>query len=155
MILSVFAWVIASSGSWGSICYGFLVTLGICRCLDGLEQQWRFGLCWWLFVADSGDIVRGSFTYSPWVIVKGYSSGLFVAYGSPSCVGCAAPDCGLGVWCLLVREPPSGWIPTMGTSLPASKWTSVKNHCVISCHWDSIVIDWLHLVIGSSLDTAI
>jgi hypothetical protein len=38
---------------------GFLVTLGGCRHLDGLHQRWRSGMCWWLFMADSGDLVRG------------------------------------------------------------------------------------------------
>jgi hypothetical protein len=38
---------------------GVLVTLGGCRHLDGLEHRWRFGTCWWLFVAGSGDLVGG------------------------------------------------------------------------------------------------
>jgi hypothetical protein len=38
---------------------GVLVTLGGCRHLDGLEQRWRFSTYWWLFVAGSGDLVRG------------------------------------------------------------------------------------------------
>jgi hypothetical protein len=45
----------------GLFAMGFLVTLGFCRQLDGLEQWWRFGMCWWLFVAGSSDwFVRGS-----------------------------------------------------------------------------------------------
>jgi hypothetical protein len=36
----------------------FLVTLGGCRHLDSLEQWWRSGTCWCLFVAGSGDLVR-------------------------------------------------------------------------------------------------
>jgi hypothetical protein len=99
---------------------------------------------WWLWgVLDlsSGGEPKGPLVDCSWFV------------WSSSCVGCAAPDCRLDVWCLLVREHPIEWIAITGTSLPASKWTSVKNHCVISCHRDSIVIDWLHLVIGSFLDT--
>ena len=69
---------------------------------------------------------------------------------SSSCVGCAAPYWGFGVWCQLAREPPSEWIATTRTSLPASNWTSVKNHCVHHWFWGDwssllsiFVIDWL------------
>ena len=56
---------------------------------------------------------------------------------------------GFGVWCQLAREPPSEWIATTRTSLPASKWTLVKNHCIIIWFrgdWSSLIfillIDW-------------
>jgi hypothetical protein len=41
-------------------CYGcgFLVTLGGCCHLDGLEQRWRSGTCWWLFVTVYNDLMR-------------------------------------------------------------------------------------------------
>ena len=65
---------------------------------------------------------------------------------SSSCVGCVAPYWGFGMWCQLAREPPSEWITTTRTSLLASKWTSVKNHCVhhLIVRWlvFIIVIDW-------------
>jgi hypothetical protein len=42
------------------ICCGILISLGGCRHLNGLEQRWRFGTCWWLFVAGFGElVVRG------------------------------------------------------------------------------------------------
>ena len=43
------------------------------------------------------DDLYGVLVPSPWEITKGNSSGLLVACGSSSCVGCAAPNCGLGV----------------------------------------------------------
>jgi hypothetical protein len=97
-----------------------------CRHLDGLEQWGSSsgGRCFSL--APIMVIVRGS-----WALPDGepkeYSSGLFVAYMILILVGCVAPYCGFGVWCQLACEPPSEWITTMRTSLPASKWTSVKN----------------------------
>jgi hypothetical protein len=73
-----------------------------------------------------------------------------------SCVGCAAPYWGFGVWCQLAREPPSEWIATMRTSLPANKWTSVKKSLchsfdseVIGLHWYSFL--WLIDSIGDWL----
>jgi hypothetical protein len=70
---------------------------------------------------------------------------------SSSCVGCVAPSYGFGRWCQLAREPPSEWIATTRISLVVSKWTSVKNHCVIIWFrgdWSSLVfifvIDSLH-----------
>jgi hypothetical protein len=38
---------------------GVLVILGGCCHLDGLEQRWRSGTYWWLFMAGSGVLVRG------------------------------------------------------------------------------------------------
>ena len=64
---------------------------------------------------------------------KSNFSGLRVSYGSSSCVGCVAPGCGLGVWCLLAREPPSEWIAITGTSLPASKWSSKEKSLCLDC----------------------
>jgi hypothetical protein len=123
-----------------------LVTLGGCH-LDGLVQRGSSngGRC--LSLAPIMVIVRGS-----WPFPGGKPKGTLVDCSwlvwSSSCVGCAAPNCGLGVWCLLAREPPSEWIAIIGTSLPASKWTSVKN-CVSSLSpkisLDFIVIAWLSL----------
>jgi hypothetical protein len=59
VIQSVFAWVIASNGTWGSIWCGFLVPLSVCWCLDGLEQRRSVGKSWWLFLATSWWLVRG------------------------------------------------------------------------------------------------
>ena len=93
-------------------------------------------------------IVRGS-----WPFPDGEPKGTLVNCSwlvwSSSCVGCAAPYWGFGVWFQLAREPPSEWIATTRTSLLASKWTSVKNHCVIIWFWGDwsslvfiLVIDW-------------
>ena len=79
--------------------------------------------------SDRGDC-EGVLTFPRWR-VKRYSSGLLVACVILICVGCAAPYWGFGVWCQLAREPPSEWIATTRTSLPPSKWTSVKKYCVI------------------------
>ena len=48
-----------------------------------------------VFGSDRGDC-EGFLTFR-WRRAKMYSSGLLVACGSSSCVGCAAPSCGLGV----------------------------------------------------------
>jgi hypothetical protein len=130
------------------------VTLDGCRHLDGLVQRGSSsgGRC--LSLAPIVEIVRSSWPFSGGEL-KGTLVDCSWLVWSSSCVGCAAPDCGLGVWCLLAHEPPSEWIAIIETSLPASKWTSVKNYCVISWHRDSIVIDWIHLVIGSFLDMTV
>jgi hypothetical protein len=44
---------------------GFLVTIGGCRHLDGMEQWWSFGTSWILFVATPGDFCEGFLTFSP------------------------------------------------------------------------------------------
>ena len=86
-------------------------------------------------------IVRGS-----WPFPSGEPKGTLVNCSwlvwSSSYVGYAAPYWGFGVWCQWAREPPSEWITTTRTNLPASKWTSVKNHCVIiwfQGDWSSLV----------------
>jgi hypothetical protein len=62
---------------------GVLVTLGGCHHLDGLEQRWRSGTCWWLFVASSGDC-EGSCTF-PDGKPKGNSSRLLVSLSYLTC----------------------------------------------------------------------
>ena len=100
-------------------------------------------------------IVRGSWPFSgreP----KGTRVNCSWLVWSSSCVGCAAPYWGFGMWCQLAREPLSEWIATTRTSLLASKWTSVKNHCVIIWFWgvwSSLVLFlWLK---ASLLDSAV
>jgi hypothetical protein len=63
--------------------------------------------------SDHGDC-EGFLTFPRWRAKK-YSSVLHIVCGSLSCVGCATPDCELGVWCLLVYEPPSRCIAITGT----------------------------------------
>jgi len=65
--------------------------------------------------------------------------------------GCAAPAEGLTLNCQLARDPSRGCIATTRTTLPGSKWTSVKKYYVISYRGFSLVIvivivivsDWL------------
>ena len=55
--------MIASSGTWGSLCYGFLVSLGGCCHLDGLDSGGalaRVGDCLW----PAAVIVRGLAPFS-------------------------------------------------------------------------------------------
>ena len=125
-----------------------LVTLGGYHHLDGLEQWGSLSAGWWLSVAPIIVIMKGS-----WPFPSGEPKGTLVDYSwlvwSSSCVGYVAPYWGFGVWSQLAHEPPSEWIATTRTSLPASKWTSIKNHCVIFWFWGDwssllfiIVIDW-------------
>ena len=94
-------------------------------------------------------IVRGS-----WPFPGGEPKGTLVDCSwlvwSSSCVGCAAPYWGFGMWCQLAREPPSEWIATTRSSLPVSKLTSIKIIMFIIWFrgdWSSLVfilvIDWL------------
>jgi hypothetical protein len=126
-----------------------LVSLGGYRHLDGLVQRGSSSRGRWLSSAPIVVIVRGS-----WPFPSGEPKDTLMDCSwlvwSLSCIGYAAPDCRLGVWCLLACEPLSEWIATTGTNLPASKWTSVKNYCVILClgfHWYSLwlidIILWL------------
>ena len=115
----------------------WLVTIDGCHHLDGLEQRGSSSRGWWLSLAPIVVIVRGS-----WPFPGGEPKGTLVDCSwlvwSSSCVGCAAPYWGFGVWSQLAREPPSEWIATTRTSLPASKWTSIKNHCV-----HHLILRWL------------
>jgi hypothetical protein len=114
-----------------------LVTLGGCRHLNGLEQRGLSSGGWWLSLAPIVVIVRGSWPF-PSGEPKGTLVGCSWLVWSSSCVGCEAPYWGFGVWCQLAREPPSEWIATTRSSLLASKWTSVKNHCV-----HHLILRWL------------
>ena len=91
-------------------------------------------------------IVRGS-----WPFLGGEPKGTLVDCSwlvwSSSCVGCAAPYWGFGVWCQLAREPSSEWIATTRSSLPVSKWTSVKNHCIYY-----LILRWLVFIVIHSYD---
>jgi hypothetical protein len=124
-----------------------LVTLSGCHHLDSLEQQGSLSRGWWLSPAPIVVIVSGSWPF-PSREPKGTLVDCSWFMWSSSCVGCVAPYWGFCVWCQLVRESQSEWIATMRTSLPASKWTSVKilvSSCLWGFHWISL---WL---IGSIL----
>ena len=110
-------------------------------------------MSWWLvdrraeevIVSDSDHCDCEGILCLPRRSAKGNSSGLHVACGSSSCVGCAAPRCGFGMWCQLAREPPSEWIATTGTSYLASKWTSEEKLIVSS--FVSLVLFGIHWLI--------
>ena len=128
--------------------WDLLVTLSGCCHLDGLEQRGSSSGGWWLSPALIVVIIRGS-----WPFPGGEPKGTLVDCSwlvwSSSCVGCATPYWGFGMWCQLAREPPSEWIATVRSSLPASKWTSVKKVFIIWFRGDwflllfILVIDWL------------
>jgi hypothetical protein len=101
---SALLWVIASRGIWW-LCFAAEFTcfswwlppprrLGAVRIVERRKVI--------VSSSDRGDC-EGLLTF-PQRRAKMYSSGLLVAYGFSSCVGCVAPNCGLGVWCLLARE---------------------------------------------------
>jgi hypothetical protein len=113
--------------------YGIhFVTLGGCHHLDGLEQWGSSSGGWWLSPAPIVVIVRSSWPFLD-EDLKGTLVNCSWLVWSLSCVGCAAPYWGFDMWCQLACEPLSEWIATTRTSLPASKWTSVKN-LMSSCH---------------------
>ena len=153
--IQVHSWVIASRGTWclffaaGFACYSWWLPpprrLGAAMIIERRAVI--------VSGSDLGDY-EGFLTFPRWS-TKRYSSGLFVAYVILILYWLCGTYWGFGVWCQLTREPPSEWIATTRSNLPASKWTSMKNHCVTSCHRDCIVIDWLHLVIGTPLYTAV
>ena len=128
--------------------WDLLVTLGSCHHLDGLEQRGSSSRGWWLSPAPIVVIMRGS-----WPFPGGEPKDTLVNCSwlvwSSSCVGCAAPYWRFDVWCQLAREPPSEWIATTRSSLPSSKWTSVKKYCVhhLIPRWLVFIViytcDWL------------
>jgi hypothetical protein len=133
-----------------------LVTLGGCCHLDGLVWRWSSSGGRWLSPAPIVMIVMSSWPFSggePKYTLLDWS---WLVWSS-SCVGCMAPYWGFDVWCQLARESPSECIATTRTSLPASKWISIKKSCVI-LYEDFIsylVIDCDHLLIGSFVDTSV
>jgi hypothetical protein len=117
---------VASSDTW------FIELAAIsCYCwvfpdiLDGLEQRWCWARDWRLFRASPSDC-EGFLSLSRGSSQIGYSSrarGLEDLY---LVSGCAAPAEGLTLDSQLARDPSSGCIATTRSSLPESKWTSVK-----------------------------
>jgi hypothetical protein len=122
-----------------------LVSFDGCCHLDGLVQRGSSSGGRWSSPAPIMVIVRGSWPFSGGEL-KGTLVDCSWLVWSPSYVGCAAPDCGLCVWCLLACESRSGWIATMRTNLPANKWTLVKNlvsSCLRGFLWCSLIYcDW-------------
>ena len=102
-----------------------LLLLEFCWLLDGLEHWGSLSREWCLFSRSDQWIVWG-FEPTSWEITKGITSRLLIACGSPSCIGCTALGYGFIMWYQLAREHPSACIAITRTSMPASKWTSVK-----------------------------
>ena len=169
VIPSAFAWVITSSGTWGSLwlwisCYSWCLPPP--RWLEAAEELWhklvivhgwlpstRVGDCFWPALV----IVRGlapSPAKSQKVALVDCSChwvtslvGRFLR--CPNCVDevCATP---------LSRRTTKCWSTQRGCSVLATTWTSGENWLSLAI-WYSPV-DWIiiiHLVIGSLLYTAV
>jgi hypothetical protein len=135
---------VTSSGTWSLsllriACYFWVFP----DTLDGLEQWWCWAHDWRLFRVSLSDcerflsLPRGSL----WISYSSRARGLKDPY---LVSGCAAPTEGLTLDSQLACDPSSGCIATIRTSLPESKWTSVKN-LVSSLPRISLVIahcDW-------------
>ena len=134
---------------------GFLVSLGGCCHLDGLEQRRSFGTYWWLFVASSGDY-EGSCTF-PGRESNGNSSGLLVSLSYHTCgYVLAVSNCVDKVHATpLSHQTTKCWSTQRGLVCRQAreprekKWLSLAL-CYSPGDWFSI-----HLVIGSLLYTAV
>jgi hypothetical protein len=114
--------------------------------LDGLEQRWCWARDWRLFRASPSDcegflsLPRGSSRI-------GYSSEARDLEDPHLVSGCAAPAESLTLDSQLARDPSSGCIAIMRTSLLRSKWTSVKILVSSLCRgfylvYVIVLIDW-------------
>jgi hypothetical protein len=117
--------------------------------LDGLEQRWCWARDWRLFRA-SPSVYEGFLSLPRESSLTGYSSGARGLEDPHLVSGYAAPAEGLTLDSQLARDPSSGCIATTRSSLPESKWTSVKNlvsslaeDSLYDCVW---LILWIHLI---------
>jgi hypothetical protein len=123
---SALLWVIVSRGTWW-----------LCFIADFACYSWWLLTPRWLGAARIVErrkvIVSGSnrgdceeFLTFTRRRAKRYSSGLLIVCGSSSCVGCAAPDCGLGVWTFK-------WVNRYNEDVACRQASELreKNHCVI------------------------
>jgi hypothetical protein len=109
--------------------------------LDDLEQRWCWALDWRLFRASPSDC-EGFLSLhcgSSWI---SYSSGARGLEDPYLVSGCTAPAEGLTLDSQLARDPSSGCIATTRSSLPRSKWTSVK----LLCHLLPRILLWLCVI---------
>jgi hypothetical protein len=114
--------------------------------LDGLEQRWCWLRDWRLFRASSSDC-EGFLSLPCESSRIGYSSEARGLEDPYLVSGCAAPSEGLTLDSQLARDPLSGCIARTRTSLPGSKWTSVKILVSSLCQGFHLVyvialIDW-------------
>jgi hypothetical protein len=139
VIQSAFVWVITSSGGIDLLrfsCYSWCLPTP--RRLGAAEECWQELV---IVLVHLPVIVRGSCAFLGRAPKATLVDCAWLVW-SPSCVGCAAPDCGLGLWCLLAYEPLSGWIATIGTGLPTSRWNSREKSL---CHLVSEEFIWYSL----------
>ena len=150
------AWVVASSGTWWSCfaarfaCYSWsLLTPRRFGAVRIIERRLEV-----VFGSDRGDC-EGFLTFLR-RRAKRYSSRLLVAYVIFILCWLRGTLVRVGVWGHFAREPPSECVAIIRTSLPVSKWTSVKIIVstfvfeVIDLHWHYLL--WL---IGSFLYTVV
>jgi hypothetical protein len=116
--------------------------------LNGLEQWWCWARDWRLFRASPSDC-EGFLSLSRGSSRIGYSSGARGLKDLHLVSGCAAPAESLTLDNQLAHDPSSECIARTRSSLPGSKWTSVKKSYVISCRGFSF---WLCVI--DSLDTS-
>jgi len=128
----------------------FLVTLGGCHHLDGLEQQRRIGTSWWLFVAISRWL-WGVCAYpvesqrQPLVdCACHWATSLVVGpCGARGEFGCGVP---------INRQTTKCWSTQQGRSMPASTWTSgEKSVSQLSLIGILSMLGHSYIMIGSSL----
>jgi hypothetical protein len=146
--------LVALSLSWLQIsCYSWVFF----DILDGLEQWWCWARDWRLFWASPSDC-EGFLSLPRRSSRIGYSSGARGLEDPLLVSGCVAPAEGLTLDSQLAHDPSSGCIATTRTSLPGSKWTSVKNlvsslnrgfHLVIVIV--IVLIDWFIRNISTSI----
>jgi hypothetical protein len=119
-----------------------LVSFSGCCHLDGLVQWGSSSGGRWLSPAPIVLIVRGSWPF-PGGKLKGTLVDCLWLVWSSFCVGYAASDCWLGVWCILACESPSEWIATQGLACRQAReprWKIIVSSCLRGFHWYSL---WL------------
>jgi hypothetical protein len=141
VIPSAFAWVIASSGTWGSLwlwisCYSWWLPSP--RWLGIVEEHWHELV---IVLAISRWFVRGSWPFPSgepkstlvncscyWVTL---TSGSFLR----------RPSVGLA-WCQLAHEPPSVWSTQWGLACRQAREPREKNRVSHCLHWHSPGVHW-------------
>jgi hypothetical protein len=121
----------ASSGMWPYWLWILLLLLGGCCHLDGLEQQWSLSGGWCLSPTPIGDLWE---VFVPIPRERSRKATLVDCSWLVDPLLCwflRRPSGGLGVWCLLVHEPPSECIATMRMYI-AGKQLNLKDKSCVS-----------------------